>query len=117
MTLALQRLSEGRRERDLSAANSADKAIERRVTIAGSGQPAPRTVVVRQRRRRGRRLLTSFGAERVSLRTYTSFSQAAEENAYSRVLVGFHFRNATKEGIAYGYKIGEQAVTLLPPVR
>jgi membrane-associated phospholipid phosphatase len=51
------------------------------------------------------------------LRTYTSFSQAAEENAYSRVLVGFHFRNATKEGMAYGYKIAEQAVTLLPPVR
>jgi hypothetical protein len=51
------------------------------------------------------------------MRTYTSFSQAAEDNAYSRVLVGFHFRNATAEGTAYGRKIGEQAVTLLQPVK
>jgi hypothetical protein len=51
------------------------------------------------------------------LRTYTSFSQAAAENAYSRVLVGFHFRNATEEGNAYGHKIGERAAyTLLRPV-
>ena len=50
-------------------------------------------------------------------RTYTSFSQAAEENAYSRILVGFHFRNATAEGNAYGHKIGEHAAnTLLRPV-
>jgi hypothetical protein len=51
------------------------------------------------------------------MRTYTSFTQAAEENAQSRVLVGFHFRNATAEGTAYGRKIGEQAVTLLQPVK
>ena len=31
------------------------------------------------------------------MRTYTSFTQAADENAYSRVLVGFHFRKATKK--------------------
>jgi hypothetical protein len=51
-----------------------------------------------------------------ALRTYTSFTQAADENAYSRILIGFHFRNATKEGTAYGMQIGEQAATLLPPV-
>ena len=51
-----------------------------------------------------------------AMRTYTSFTQAADENAYSRVLIGFHFRNATKEGMAYGLQIGEQAATLLPPV-
>ena len=51
------------------------------------------------------------------LRSYTSFSQAADENAYSRILVGFHFRNATAEGTAYGRKIGERAATLLPPVK
>jgi hypothetical protein len=45
------------------------------------------------------------------LRSYTSFTQAADENAYSRVLVGFHFRNATAEGTAYGRKIGERAAT------
>ena len=50
-------------------------------------------------------------------RSYTSFTQAANENAYSRVLVGFHFRNATKEGTEYGQKIGERAATLnLRPV-
>jgi hypothetical protein len=46
------------------------------------------------------------------LRSYTSFSQAATENAYSRVLIGFHFRKAVEEGTAYGRKIGERAVTL-----
>jgi hypothetical protein len=51
-----------------------------------------------------------------ALRTYTSFTQAAEENAYSRILIGFHFRNATKEGTAYGNQIGEQAAALLAPV-
>jgi hypothetical protein len=51
------------------------------------------------------------------LRSYTSFSQAATENAYSRVLIGFHFRKAVEEGTAYGRKIGERAVTLyLRPV-
>ena len=51
------------------------------------------------------------------LRSYTSFTQAATENAYSRVLVGFHFRNATIEGTVYGRKIGERAATLLRPVQ
>jgi PAP2 superfamily len=51
------------------------------------------------------------------LRTYASFSQAADENAYSRVLVGFHFRNSTAQGNAYGHKIGERAATLLPRVQ
>jgi len=52
------------------------------------------------------------------LRSYTSFSQAATENAYSRVLIGFHFRKAVEEGTAYGRKIGERAATLyLRPVQ
>jgi hypothetical protein len=51
-----------------------------------------------------------------TLRSYTSFTQAAQENAYSRILVGFHFRNATDEGTACGRKIGERAATLLPKV-
>jgi hypothetical protein len=51
------------------------------------------------------------------LRTYTSFSQAAAENAYSRILIGFHFRKAVEAGTAYGRKIGERAVNLyLQPV-
>jgi hypothetical protein len=52
-----------------------------------------------------------------ALRSYTSFSQAADENAYSRVLVGFHFRNATADGNAYCRKIGERAATLLKPAK
>jgi hypothetical protein len=51
------------------------------------------------------------------MRSYTTFTQAAEENAISRVYIGFHFRNDTVEGTAYGRKIGERAATLLPTVK
>jgi hypothetical protein len=51
-------------------------------------------------------------------RMYTSFSQAAEENAFSRVLAGLHFRNSTAEGLKHGEKIGKRTVNLfLRPVR
>jgi hypothetical protein len=46
------------------------------------------------------------------LRSYTSFSQAAAENAYSRILIGFHFRKSVLEGTNYGRKIGKRAVNL-----
>jgi hypothetical protein len=50
-------------------------------------------------------------------RSYTSFSQAAAENAYSRILIGFHFRKSVEEGIKYGRKIGRRAANLyLRPV-
>jgi PAP2 superfamily len=45
-------------------------------------------------------------------RSYSSFSQAAIENAYSRILIGFHFRKSIEEGTAYGRKIGERAAAL-----
>lgn len=46
-----------------------------------------------------------------------SFSQAAEENALSRILVGFHFRNAVEDGVEHGRRIGDRAVNLfLRPV-
>jgi hypothetical protein len=52
------------------------------------------------------------------LRQYRSFSQAADENALSRILVGFHFRNAVEAGTEHGRKIGNRAVHLyLRPVR
>ncbi len=44
------------------------------------------------------------------LRRYASFSQAAQENGLSRILVGFHFRKAVEEGIEHGSKIGDRAV-------
>jgi hypothetical protein len=51
------------------------------------------------------------------LRSYTSFSQAREENGVSRILVGFHFRKAVDEGIDHGRKIGNRAVNrFLRPV-
>ena len=50
-------------------------------------------------------------------RSYTSFSQAAVENAYSRILIGFHFRKSVEEGTEYGRKIGKRAADLyLRPV-
>jgi hypothetical protein len=53
-----------------------------------------------------------------ALRQYRSFSQAADENALSRILVGFHFRNAAEKGIEHGRKIGNHAVHhYLRPVR
>jgi Tol biopolymer transport system component len=51
------------------------------------------------------------------LRSYSRFSQAAEENGLSRILVGFHFRKAVDEGIEHGSKIGNHAVNnVLRPV-
>jgi hypothetical protein len=51
-------------------------------------------------------------------RSYSSFSQAREENGLSRILVGYHFRKAVKEGIDHGRKIGNRAVNrFLRPVR
>ena len=47
-----------------------------------------------------------------TFRTFTSFSQAAAENGRSRILVGWHFRNAVERGIAHGHKIGNRAVNL-----
>jgi hypothetical protein len=50
-------------------------------------------------------------------RLYSSFSQAADENGLSRILVGFHFRKAVEEGIRHGRKVGKRAVDhFLKPV-
>jgi hypothetical protein len=43
-------------------------------------------------------------------RHYTSLWQAAEENGLSRILIGFHFRNAVDRGLEHGAKIGDRAV-------
>jgi hypothetical protein len=39
-------------------------------------------------------------------RSFTSFSQAAQENADSRVYAGIHFRSATVDGLRQGDKVG-----------
>ena len=46
-------------------------------------------------------------------RSYTSFSQAAEENGVSRILIGIHFRRAVEEGIHHGRQIAKLAANLL----
>ena len=54
----------------------------------------------------------------VVTRSFTSFSQAAEENAISRILVGFHFRNAVEQGVKHGRRIGNLAVSkFMRPLR
>ena len=45
-----------------------------------------------------------------TLRSYSSFTEAAEENGVSRIYVGFHFRNAVREGIRRGRAIGNHVV-------
>jgi hypothetical protein len=50
-------------------------------------------------------------------RSYSSFTEAADENGLSRILVGFHFRKAVTEGIEHGRKIADRAVNrFLRPV-
>ena len=51
------------------------------------------------------------------LRHWTSFRQAAQENADSRIYIGFHFRRATEVGLDHGTRIGRiVATTALRPV-
>ena len=60
-----------------------------------------------------------FGTDDISsdaapvTRTYASFSQAADENAFSRILVGIHFRDAVEQGVKHGRKIARRAAHLL----
>jgi hypothetical protein len=50
-------------------------------------------------------------------RSFESFSEAAEENGLSRILIGIHFRDAVEQGIQHGRRIGSRAVNLfLKPV-
>jgi PAP2 superfamily len=48
-----------------------------------------------------------------TLRRFTSFSQAADENGESRILIGFHFRTAVRKGLALGDSVGDFAVDRL----
>ena len=51
-------------------------------------------------------------------RSYSSFTQAAQENGLSRILIGFHFRKAVNEGLHHGRQIGALAADrLLYPLR
>ena len=61
---------------------------------------------------------TNCGEASEKLRSFSSFTQAAEENALSRILVGIHFRKACMEGVRHGRKIAQHTFTLhLLPLR
>ena len=50
-------------------------------------------------------------------RRFASFSDAARENADSRVMAGLHFRFATDAGLQLGRQVGTAAATqILPPL-
>jgi len=45
-------------------------------------------------------------------RTFSSFAEMAQENAWSRVPLGVHFRMDCQEGVRYGYEIGRKVNNL-----
>jgi hypothetical protein len=52
------------------------------------------------------------------LHWFSSFSEAANENGLSRILIGIHFRHAVEKGIRHGRRIADRAVTrFLRPAR
>lgn len=52
------------------------------------------------------------------IRSYSSFSQAADENAASRIYIGIHFRKAVETGVHHGRRIAAYAVhRFMKPVR
>jgi hypothetical protein len=53
---------------------------------------------------------THCGAPGEIRRHYTRFSEAASENGRSRILVGYHFRNAVIAGLQHGRRIGAETV-------
>jgi hypothetical protein len=58
------------------------------------------------------------GSANPILHHFRSFTDAAAENAVSRVWIGFHFRYATEQGTAEGLRMGSWiAAHLLRPVR
>lgn len=52
-----------------------------------------------------------------AIRSYSSFTEAADENGVSRIYVGIHFRRAVAEGVQHGRQIAAYTVhQLLKPV-
>ena len=63
-------------------------------------------------------LVEQCGGASEVLRSFESFTEAAEENGVSRILIGIHFRKAVEDGIEHGRKIGNRAVNrFLEPVK
>jgi len=67
---------------------------------------------------RGPRISTTSGSLAGVTRTFSSVAAAAEENADSRIYIGYHFRHATVEGLAQGRRVGAYlAANVLLPIR
>jgi membrane-associated phospholipid phosphatase len=63
------------------------------------------------------RFSTTSVTEPGVVRTFRGFSQAAQENAASRVYAGIHFGHAVTDGYRQGAKIGRRVARLLPRSR
>ena len=65
---------------------------------------------------RSRAFATTSGSLAGVTRTFSSVAAAAEENRLSRIYIGYHFRQATKVGLAQGRAVGNYIVghTLRP---
>ena len=65
---------------------------------------------------RGKSISMTSGSLPGVTRTFSSVSDAARENALSRIYVGFHFRHAIDVGLSQGRQVGEFIVShaLLP---
>jgi membrane-associated phospholipid phosphatase len=55
---------------------------------------------------RGRAISTTSGSLVGVTRTFSTVAAAAEENALSRIYIGYHFRKATSVGVAQGRAVG-----------
>ena len=65
---------------------------------------------------RGQPITTTSGSLPGVARTFATVADAQDENAVSRVYIGYHFRHATTEGVAQGRRVGAYVAThvLLP---
>lgn len=67
---------------------------------------------------RGRRISTTSGSLPGVTRTFATVGAAAEENALSRIYVGYHFRHAVDVGLRQGREVGDYVVAnALTPIR
>jgi membrane-associated phospholipid phosphatase len=57
-----------------------------------------------------RSFATTSGSLGGATRTFSSVGAAAAENALSRIYIGYHFRQATKVGVAQGRAVGDYVV-------
>jgi hypothetical protein len=65
---------------------------------------------------RGQPITTTSGSLPGVSRTFASVGDAQNENAASRIYIGYHFRHATVQGIAQGRRVGAYVAShvLLP---